>query len=100
MRTELTETVTFTTVRYRCDHCGQRLLEGQRPMLCEVCERGCCPHCLGPLVLAQDLHFSVCPACAAQVIWRAQMQHVHLEYRALVARLLEAWKLASHATTH
>ena len=42
MKHEIQTTETFTRVRYTCDVCGEELLAGQRPTLCEICGREIC----------------------------------------------------------
>lgn len=39
MRHTTIETVKFTRIRYSCDVCQEKLLEGAKPTLCSICQR-------------------------------------------------------------
>lgn len=65
MKYTIDQHATFTTTRYTCDLCERCLLQGQRPLVCEVCQREVCGDC--HVWLSFDLvHYGICLACSQQ----------------------------------
>lgn len=86
------EQVEFVRTRHTCDIGGECLLEGAKPLVCQVCERECCA--AHSFVLPFNGLAGVvrlCDLCLYDTPWLSQLFFLDLTVTAARAALLASW---------
>ena len=97
MKTVTEETVVFVKTRYTCDDCGNPLLEGEKPVVCVICEKEMCDFCQELAAHPEEWAvLRICRRCYGfgspfLIQWREQWQR----YEQRIREIRAAWKTVS-----
>ena len=101
MRHETVSSVTFNATRYTCDLCEACLLQGQKPLICDLCFRELCPDCQVSVLVDDEGYvgdqgcFLLCLLCSQQTDAIDRLSRCIERFHAAIALIKTDWRSAS-----